>query len=192
MRITHYIKNLLNNSHRKQFEGIKKLPAEEQVYRVGEIFYEECVRKASGFITGELRRKDSPFSAVSREKFFHEIMAVTMWLLDKTFEGKKRLFMDRIINMYSDYFKFSPALDSQALRCRYSIYYESWNDVTGHQDIFGQMAAEKIFGESSNFSLHQSSFWIITYAYDTMNEFENLARQCRNMKIKLSIPHENI
>jgi hypothetical protein len=187
--ITRYIKNLLPNRHKKRLAAIKKLTPEDQFHKSVNIFYEECVRNALEFVQSELSRKESPFITVAKEKFFHEIMAITLWSLEKTFEGKKRALTDKINNMYQMSFNGATALDSDALLGRYTIYYESWNDITGHQDVFGQRAAEKIFGEDADFSVPEVSFWIITYAHDVMNEFEKLTKQCRSMNIKLAVKH---
>ncbi|MBI5741307.1 MAG: hypothetical protein HZA16_11395 [Nitrospirae bacterium] len=170
-----------------KLEGIRDLPAEKAQKTLGRVLFDICVENAVSFVTDEFRKEGSHFRKPDKHKLFHEILAVNFWLVDKKFCKKEKYLIDEMHNLYSLAYGGPAGLPAAAdtLRNKYKIYHESWNDITGHQDGFGLKATEFIFGEGAEVPAEQTSFWIISHAYESMKTFSDIKKRCRDQGMKL-------
>jgi hypothetical protein len=190
MAIVQLIKGILPSRHRRQLGALRALPDGERRDQLGTLFYDECVQQASDFIRAELQKNESPFKGVHRPTFFHELMAINLWAINKTFNGKKKELMEQLHRAYCRMFRIpvqgNTAGVPPSLAEKYSIYDASWNDITGFQDVFGLRAAENIFGEGAEFRSQEASFWIVFYTDEVMKEFTQMKSHCRSMGLAIS------
>ena len=82
--------------------------------------------------------------------------------------------------MHSHYFGSLPDIAERraALVSKMKDYNLCWDEFTGHHDEFGIKVGEMLFGKDSEFPVRQVSFWIISYADDSIKAFRNLRKQC--------------
>jgi hypothetical protein len=189
MGIISLIKRLLPSRRRALLSRIKDLPAGRRLAELGAVFYNACLERAVQFVQDHIARLDSPFRGVPRERFFHEVMAVNFWVVERLLAGKQASLMERIYGIYESSFpvpRNGSGNVSGGLAKRHAVYSASWNDVTGHQDVFGLRVAEQIFGPGRTFPVPEASFWIISYTHEVMDDLAALIRLCRGMKIPLS------
>ncbi|MEW5747010.1 MAG: hypothetical protein AB1805_16395 [Nitrospirota bacterium] len=185
MAITHLIKGLLPSRHKRLLDDIRALPEGERLDKLGAIFYDECVRQASDFVQSELLKKESPFRGRHHTAFFHELMAINFWSVARVFNGKTAGLMERLHRTYCRSYRITEGVGSgeaaapPALTEKYRTYNESWNDVTGFQDLFGLRAAEHVFGKGTEFPSQEASFWMVFYAHEVKKEFSELKALCR-------------
>lgn len=188
MGIVAEIKSFLPSRRKKLLAEIMGHIPEQRLARLSRIIYDACREHAAHFVADHAARHDSPFKGVSRELFFHEMMDVNLWVVARMLSGKKPRLLEQIYETYvisSSVYGSSKMLHDTYAR-KQDIYNSSWNDVTGHQDVFGQKVAEQIFGPDRTFSVPETSFWIISYTYDVMDDLAELQALCRRMKITLS------
>ncbi|MBI5664270.1 MAG: hypothetical protein HZC49_04145, partial [Nitrospirae bacterium] len=129
-------------------------------------------------------RTESLFSKLNKHKLFHEMVAINFWLVDKKFSRSDQSLIDGIHNLYSlAYGKSAESIDGPAaLKDRYKIYHDSWNDITGFQDQFGLRATEFIFGNTNGVPVEQTSFWIISHAHDANMSFTAIKKKYRALR----------
>jgi len=178
MKVSGLLKRFFNNgsdASEKKSATAPDFPAENTRRESAALLHEACVKYAVDFIIEELNKKDSPFKDVPRYRFFREMMILNYWLLDKKAQkNKKAYFFDEICDKYSELFGASSDRQKEidSILERHKAYYDSWNDITGHQDVFGLKAAEFIFDSEKNIPrMEEVSFWIISYAHSAMKAF---------------------
>lgn len=180
--IIEMIKQLLGKkplvSH-KQAKRLRELPEDVARKEMCEILYDVSVKQASEFVKQELGRgTDSPFHGVSSAALFHEMLAVTFWILDARIAGGKRGLMPGLHDNYFSHFSSPKPSEerSRELMDKYTGFDGTWNEITGHQDEFGAQVLRNIFGQDEDKLVRQRSFWIITYTHDTMKTIKPLKR----------------
>lgn len=148
----------------------------------GILLLEFCIKHASDFVKEERGKGDSPFREIPILRFFHEMMMINFWIVDKTLSQGGEILMSEVYSKYLEHF-ISPEKDFEdAVSVRFRAYNNTWNDHTGHHDEFGIKASQNIFGRGTNIPFPQTSFWIITYADRTMKTFKKL---CKAGEIKI-------
>ena len=171
-----FIKGLLSGKERglrEQVRGIRSLSGADAERELGLILYNICVESASSFVNQELNRGDSPFRGLQKHRFFHEIALLTFWLAEKGVIGNRKNITEEIQRNYLKSINFHLAHDDgqDAFHSRYKSYYSTWDDVTGHQDLFGMKAAGYIFEEIKEESNRPDiTFWLIVYSDDTLKK----------------------
>lgn len=189
IEILRSIKRLLPGRRRSLLARVRELPEGQRPVELAKLFLDECVRHAADFVRGQAARQESPFQGVPQDRFFHEVMTVNFWVLERLFEGKRFTLMDRVYEAYQTAFtvpRQGNGRNGGALAERYAAYNGAWNEVTGHQDEFGLRVAERIFGPGSAYPVREASFWIVSYTHDIMDDLGDLVKRCRLMNIALS------
>jgi hypothetical protein len=190
MGIITRIKHWLPSRRKEQLSRINGLPETQRKAELGNVYYTECLDQAVRFVQEQIARgDDSPFRGAQRERFFHEVMAVNFWALEKVFAGKCGALMSRVYDIYQRSFHGLRTGDGSVpewIAGRFSAYNAAWNDVTGHQDVFGRRVAEHIFPQGQAFSVPETSYWIIEYAHEVLEDFREIRELCRSMKIALT------
>lgn len=186
MKIITWLKRKLTGRHealsREQTERIKRLPKEQARRELGGVLFELGVRHATEFVKDDLRRSDPPFKGVPAETVFHEILALTFWIMDKEVAGgDKALAAELHDHYFRSYHSLagSPEERSRALGEKYKKYEREWDDVTGHQDEFGLCVAQNIFGPEVSQRTRERTFWIIRYAHDIADDCLPLKKMFR-------------
>ncbi|MBI5641325.1 MAG: hypothetical protein HZA17_12965 [Nitrospirae bacterium] len=167
---------------------MKGLPEEEMDIELGLFLHDQCVRHASEFVKAELVRGDSPFRGLEEYRFFHEVMFLNLWIVDKVVSQKKKGLIEQVRRNYLKAFHYSGERENELLDTlaeRYRTYYDFWNEHTGHHDIFGERFTEIIFGKDSKVPVAETSFWIISYTDSTIKAFTDIKKICRSAGIKL-------
>ena len=94
MSIITWFKRKLTGRHealnREQAERIKRLPKDQARRELGGVLFDLGVKHATEFVKDELQRSDPPFKGVPPETVFHEILALTFWIMDKEIAGGKK------------------------------------------------------------------------------------------------------
>jgi hypothetical protein len=186
MKIAKWFKRKITGRHealsRERAERLRHMPKDQARRELGSILYELCVKHASEFVKDELQRGDSPFKGASSAALFHEMLAVTFWIVDREIgRGKKDLAAD----LHEHYFRSfsahgtSPEERNRALLEKYQQYEFEWDDVSGHQDEFGLLVAQNIFGPETSDRTRERTFWIINYTHDVMDDITLLKKECR-------------
>jgi len=176
------IKQLLGKKPLVPREEVKRLcalPKDVARKEMSAIFYDVSVRQSSEFVKQELGRgTDSPFHGISAAALFHEMLAVTFWILDTGIAGGKRDLMQGLHGHYFNHFSSTNPSEERhrELMDKYAGYEGTWNEITGHQDEFGEQVLRNIFGQDEDKLIRQRSFWIITYTHDTMKTIKPLKR----------------
>ncbi len=168
---------------RRELLRLKGIPRERFVEEFSTLLHDLCVRHSAEFITDAINRKESPFQGLEKACFFHELMGVNFWALQKTFPKAKQ---DITGDVHRQYVKvFHPeegpaggyALDVFMGKCR--AYCDAWDDHTGHQDRFGQQVTEYLFGTDGEVPMgYEVSFWIVSYADSLLKKLLDLKRKC--------------
>ncbi|MCI0469534.1 MAG: hypothetical protein L0Y62_05650 [Nitrospirae bacterium] len=171
---------LVQERQLKTLQGLTKEQAEK---RLGIILHELCVKYAVDFVKEQLNMGDTPFKGVSKSRFFHEVMLINFWMTDKVLGEKGKAVMDEIVRNYSGAFHISGV--SGDIPDRFSAYYNSWNEHTGHHDEFGIKASRNIFGRESDIPFAQASFWIISYADKTVKAITEFKKTCAAAGVKI-------
>ena len=180
MDIVTMIKNILGIKQvlpHAQVLRLKNLPKEQALKEVGAVLYEECVRQATAFVQGELRRGDTPFKGLSAATFFHEMLAVSFWVMDQEAAGgKKRLIKE----FHDNYFRHFTAPGTSVerhdeLMKKYEKYDDAWNEVTGHFDEFGLQVVHNMYGKTEDMKTRERTFWVIRFADD-------IVKACKPLK----------
>jgi hypothetical protein len=172
---------------RGRFERLARLPRDQAQKEFGRYLYDFCLDRAAAFVKEELARGDSPFRSMSSDVFFHEMLAVAFWLVDKEVSGGKKSLIPLLHDHYFRSFtppEATPAARNGALLEKYGRYDSSWNDVTGHQDQFGLTVTQNIYGAAGDLKTRERTFWIITYAHNILDALEQLKRTWRDAGFK--------
>lgn len=187
MRIITWIKRKLTGRHdamtSEHADRIKRLPKEQARKELGSFLFELGVQHATEFVKDELRRKDSPFKGVPAEAVFHEMLALTFWIMDKDIAGGEKTLAAELHDLYIRTYKKpegSPEDRIRALGDKYRRYELEWDDVTGHQDEFGLCVAQNIFGDYASQRTRERTFWIIQYAHAIADDCSPLKKMFRS------------
>jgi hypothetical protein len=186
MKITTWLKRKLTGRHealnREQTERIKRLPKDQARRELGGVLFELGVKHATEFVKDELQRSDPPFKGVPPETVFHEILALTFWIMDKEIAGGKKTLAAELHDHYLRSFRNVAGSSEErieALGKKYKHYEREWDDVTGHQDEFGLCVAQNICGTEVSERTRERTFWIIRYAHDITNDLSPIKRMFR-------------
>jgi hypothetical protein len=183
------IRLILPSRHKRALSRIKGCPDHQRPDDLAGFFYQECLERSAAFVQEHLRRgKDSPFHGLENGPFFHELMAISFWTLEKLLKGDHAPLTQRIYHRYHEEFRTTRNSDHappEWVRERFTAYTGNWNDETGHHDAFGRKAAEFIFAERRVYSVPETAFWIIEFADGTLAEFRHLRRLCRALDLTL-------
>jgi len=186
MDIVTMIKNVLGIRQilpHEQALRIKRLPKDQALKELGAVLYDECVKQATTFVQGELRRGDTPFKGMSAATFFHEMLAVTFWIMDKETAGGKQLLLKEFHDIYFRSFS-APGTSSDErhneLLKKYEKYDDAWNEITGHFDEFGLQVVHNMFGKGEDMKTRERTFWIIRYADDIVKVCKPLKKMFRS------------
>jgi hypothetical protein len=162
-----------------QIEELRRLPSGERLAALAAALHERCVTSAAGFVGEEQRRADSPFREIPQADLFHELLVMNYWILERTFQGKRPALMAHVYGQYNNSFIWGleqphkELLDS--MRGKFRTYERSWDEHTGHQDVFARQAIGIIFGERGCAEVPRASFWLISHADQTMKDFAEFA-----------------
>ena len=189
MGIISLIRQMLPSKRKERLSRLKECVDVRRMDELGVFFYEESKEIAVRFVQEQIARgDDSPFRGAQKDRFFHEIMAVNFWAFSKLFGGKHAPLLERLVQTYMRSFhgvRSGGSIPSWVFE-RFAVYDEAWNDITGHQDVFGRRVAEHIFPSGQPFSVPETSFWIIEYAQDVLDDLREMRDLCRSLKIQLS------
>ena len=179
-----FIRKFFNNGgiiQKKKHLTLKDLSGEHLNQKLGSLFHDMCVKRAAGFVKDELNKNDSPFKGVPKSKLFQEIMILNYWILDNAVsKNKKAAVFDEVYSKYFELFNvtFKREEELASLLERHRAYYDSWNEITGHQDKFGLKAAEFIFDKNGDIPrIAEGSFWIISYTHSAMKAFRDMNKK---------------
>jgi len=198
MKIITWFKRKVTGRHeamtREQAERIKRLPKDQARRELGTFLFELAVRHAIEFVKDDLQRSDPPFKGVPPEAVFHEMLAVTFWIMDKEVAGGNKVLIPELHDHYfRSYRKVadSPEALNQALGVKYKRYESEWDDVMGHQDEFGLCVAQHLFGTEPDMRTRERSFWVIRYAHDIADDLVPLKKMFRS-KFKQDTPAQPV
>ncbi|NTW58322.1 MAG: hypothetical protein HGA43_04060 [Nitrospirae bacterium] len=186
MKIITWFKRKLTGRHeamtRELAERIKRLPKDQARRELGSFLFELAVRHATEFVKDDLRRTDPPFKGVPPEAVFHELLAVTFWIMDNEIAGGSKALTAELHDHYVRTYRNvvgSPEERGRALGEKYKQYECEWDDVMGHQDEFGQCVAQNLFGAEPSMRTRERSFWVIRYAHDVADDCAPLKKMFR-------------
>jgi len=153
------------------------MPTEQREKELQSIFYELAFKDAAAFVYENLRRSESPFSSLERNAFFHEILIINFWMMQKVFSGYMKGLADK---MHMHYFGSLSDISERkdALAPKLKTYNLCWDEYTGHHDEFGLKVGEILFGKEVRYPEKNVSFWIITYTDDSIKKYKKLRKQC--------------
>ena len=161
---------------KNQIARLRQLPKEERKAELGTILHEQCVKAAADFVQRELARKDSPFKDLPKTDFFHEMLVLNFWIFEKLFEGRKRTILDAMYRTYSNSFTWGWESSHkellESIMEKHSKYHSNWDELTGHQDLFGEKVTEILFKTKEGVPVLQTSYWIIDYTDRTLKKFQ--------------------
>lgn len=159
---------------------LSRLPPDVRRARLGVVLHDICVKTAARFLEEEHRRADSPFKDLPKSDLFHEMLVMNFWVLEWLFKGKRQQLMDHLYSQYSSSFVWGRESSHEelmnAMRGKFRTYDSSWNDYSGHQDVFAGQALGIIFGDQNVPGAPQAAFWLISYADRTMKDFTHLGK----------------
>jgi hypothetical protein len=164
-----------------EIKRLKGLAADAREQDLQSLLYELAFQNAATFVHDELK-KSGLFSALERDHFFQEILIINFWMMDKVFS---KLRKDLAGKMHHHYFGCLPDVAERvaALSEKFKTYYAAWDDYTGHHDEFGKKAGEALFGMGSTYPERQVSFWIISYADDSIKKYKKIRKTLREADI---------
>ncbi len=153
------------------------LPSEQKEKELQSMFYELAFKDAAAFVYDNLRRSESPFSNLDRNIFFHEMLIINFWMMQKVFSKYKHDIAEK---MHVHYFgSLSDIAERKtALTPKFKTYNLCWDDYTGHHDEFGLKVGEILFGKEAIYPEKNVSFWIITYTDDSIKKYIKVRKQC--------------
>jgi hypothetical protein len=168
---------------REQAARLARLPQDQARKEFCAILYDHCVSRAAAFVTGELKRGDSPYAGMPPSPFFHEILAVTFWLVDKEVAGGKKNLLDELHDHYFRTFTGGESREERhtSLVKKYERYDDTWNEITGHLDEFGLCVVQNVFGSGESPRTRERTFWIIQYADNAVHSFSPLRKVWKHM-----------
>jgi len=165
---------------KEQMVSLSQLPREERPARLGIVLHDICVKKAAGFVEEEHHKADSPFRDLPKTDLFHEMLVMSFWVFEWLFKGKRPEVMDHLYRHYNASFVWGwesshkELMDS--MRVKFRTYDKSWDDFSGHQDVFARQAVDIIFGGKQIAAARQAAFWIIIFADQTMKDFAEIRK----------------
>jgi len=162
---------------------IKRLPKDQAAKELATVLYDECVRQTTKFVQGELGRGDTPFKGLSAATFFHEMLAVAFWIMDKEAAGGQHLLLKELHEGYFRSFN-DPGTSSEVrhneLMKKYEKYDDAWNEETGHFDEFGLQVVRNMYGKDEDMKTRERTFWIIRYAHDIVKVCKPIKKTFRS------------
>ena len=162
---------------------IKRLSKDQALKELGAVLYGESVRLATTFVHGELNRGDTPFKGMSAATFFHEMLAVTFWIMDQETAGGKHHLLKELHENYFRSFS-TPDISSddrnKELMKKYEKYDDAWNEITGHFDEFGLQVVHNMFGKGEDMKTRERTFWVIRYADDIVKVCKPLKKMFKS------------
>lgn len=178
-----------NRAIREELQKITNLPDESRIEKLGGLLHHLCVEYAAGFVQEQLRRgKDSQFLELDKGRFFHEMLLLNYWLVDRVMGGKDKTLLNEIQKQYLLSFHHlsgAEAADDLAhVEARFRDFTYTWDDVTGHLDIFAEKFAEYLFAGEKNYHLPSVAFLVITHATDTEKKLRDFKTICRELHIR--------
>jgi hypothetical protein len=164
-----------------EIKRLQAMPADEREKDMQSLLYETAFQNAATFVHDELR-KSGLFSRLGRDHFFQEILILNFWMMDKVFSKVRK---DLAEKMHQHYFGCLPDIAERtaALSKKFKTYYAAWDDYTGHHDEFGKKAGEVLFGKEGTYPERQVSFWIISYADDSIKKYKKIRKAFREAEI---------
>ena len=164
-----------------ELKRLKAMPADEREKDLQSLLYETAFQNAAAFVHDELK-KSGLFSGLGRDHFFQEILIMNFWMMDKVFSKIRKDLAER---MHHHYFGCMPDIAERTalLSKKFKTYYSAWDDYTGHHDEFGIKVGEALFGKESKHPERQASFWIISYADDSIKKFKKIRKELREADI---------
>lgn len=179
MKIIEKIKNVFGKRSiitSEQMERLLRLPQDQARKELGIMLYDHCVQRAAGFVNGEMKRGDTPYRGIPATVFFHEILAVTFWLLQTNAAAGNDWLLDDLHGNYLATLASPEKREERRilLEQKYEQYAGTWNEVTGHLDEFGFCVVKNIFGPEDSALIKQRAFWVIEYADETNNAFSGI------------------
>lgn len=162
----------------KRLDEIKRFKGRELELKMGSFLFELSIEKATEFVREEFSRPESPFLDVDKPRFFHEITLLTFWGVAKVI-GDRPVVIEEIHRNYSESFNLMKTFseDRESLSKRYETYNNSWDDIWGHQDVFGLEVARHIFGNKEEFLRPDITFWLISYLDDVVKGLEKVRKR---------------
>lgn len=163
---------------------LARLPKDQALKELGQTLYDHCVKRTTEFVQGELKRPDSPYQGLTAATFFHEVLAVTFWIMDREVAGGKGKLLAELHENYFRSFS-SPENGKQRNDClikKYQEYDDNWNEITGHLDEFGLGVVRNMFGKEENQRTRERTFWIIQYADESVKECSRIRKACKDLK----------
>lgn len=181
--------NKRNRGVREELLKIKDLPDVARIEKLGGILHHFCVEYAAGFVQEQLRRgKDSQFLELDKGRFFHEMLLLNYWLVDRVMVGKDKTLLDEIRKQYLLSFHHLSGMESPDdlthLEERFAAFSDTWDDLTGHQDIFAEKFAQYLFAGEKNYHLPSVAFLVITHATDMEQYVMDFKTICRELHIR--------
>lgn len=161
-----------------QIATLSQLAPEERLAQLGVVLHDVCVKAAAGFVEEQHHLAESPFMAVPKSDLFHEMLVMNFWIFEWLFKGRRQEIMDQLFRHYNTSFVWgwesSHKELMESMRGKFKTYDKSWDDHTGHQDVFARQAIGIIFGDQNAAGAPQAAFWLISYADRTMKEFAEI------------------
>ena len=165
---------------RDHLASLNRLPFDERLAELGSVLHEICVKQAARFVEEDHRRADSPFRDLPKADLFHELLVMNVWVFAWLFNGKQPALMDRLYHHYSTSFVWGRESSHKelmdAIRVKFAAYDKSWDDYSGHQDVFARQAIGIIFRGQQVAESPQAAFWLISYADQTMKDFAAIGK----------------
>jgi hypothetical protein len=164
-----------------EIKRLKAIPIDERDADLRSVLYEIAFQNAATFVHDELKKRGL-FSGLERDHFFQEILMLNFWMMDKVFSKIRK---DLAESMHHHYFGSLPDIAERtaALPKKFKTYYGAWDDYTGHHDEFGKKVCEALFGKESACPVKQVSFWIISYADDSIKKYKKIKKALREAGI---------
>jgi hypothetical protein len=178
------LKTLVSKSQaikQADIDRLKAMPDDQRDKDLQSLLYEVAFRNAATFVHDELK-KSGLFSGLDRDHFFQEILIMNFWMMDKVFSKTSK---DLAEKMHHHYFGSLPdiAERTMVLSKKFKTYYAAWDDYTGHHHEFGIKVGDALFGEGSGYPERQISFWIISYADDSIKKYKKIRKTLREAGI---------
>jgi hypothetical protein len=187
MNIITWIKRKMTGRHealtREQTERIKRLPKDQARRELGAVLFELGARHATEFVKDGLRSSEPPFKDVPPQTVFHEILAMTFWIMDKEIAGGSKALTAELHDHYFRSFQGiagTPEERSSALSAKYKQYEREWDDITEHQDEFGLCVVQNICGPADSNRARERTFWVIRYAHEIVDDLSPLKKTFRS------------
>jgi len=160
---------------------------------LGGLVHRLCVEYAADFVQEQLRRgPNSHFSGLDRGRFFHEMLILDYWLADRVVGGKDKSLLGEMQRQYLSSFHHLSGAEGNGdlahVEERFRAFSDTWDDVTGHQDIFAEKFAEYLFAGDMNFDGPSVAFWVITHACEVDKKVRDFRLICKELGIRTKAP----